>query len=57
MPGETVDCATVSQYLYIHDCTRCPPLRQVLSDFRDFCNGVCHVLTILIAQSHPGMGL
>ena len=60
MLGETVACATVSQHLYIlsYIQVRCyPPLRQLHSVFGDLNNGVCHVMKITFAESHPVMGL
>ena len=58
--GEKVACATVSPHLSLlsYIPVQCyPPLWQLHCDFRDFNNGVCHVLKITTADSSPDMGL
>ena len=52
---EIITCTTISPHLYIPSdikVHRYPPLRQLQSDFRDFNNGVCHVMKITVAESN-----
>ena len=58
--GERVACGAVSLNLHILSDIRvqcCPPLSPLHSDFGDLSNGVCHVMKIDIAESHPDMEL
>lgn len=60
MQGERIACAAVSLHLYVHCLAyKLSGPRHSTAAFRlrRFSNGVYHVMTIIVAESHPDMGL
>ena len=56
MMSEKAACTTVSPPLYTLPCIQVhcyPLLQQLLPDFRDFSDGVCHVMIITVAKGDP----